>query len=218
MLTDQRRSNSRIFGGFLEHILERCRWETDLFVFSNLSMDTLDYAGPQVNRGSKGVLMGLGDPVRELAQEWQGEPPPKCRDPIPFCPGCLVLGGPGHESDPNFPTELATHPSISDWELVVLVDRPRQAAASEANFLWTAFTRFDPAMDLHARHSEILNNHLLRGSPIVLDARMKAWYPKELFADPQTAAKVDARWTEYFPQGKVEMGSSDLASLDPDLP
>ena len=29
-------------------------------------MDTLDYTGPAVNEGSKGVWLGLGDPVREL--------------------------------------------------------------------------------------------------------------------------------------------------------
>lgn len=216
MLTDQR-VDLKNFKKFLEHILARCRWETDLFLFSNLSMDTLDYAGPEVNRGSKGVLMGLGQPVRELLGEWSGEPPPGCWEPIVFSPGCLVIGGPTHESDPEFAKDLATHPAILDWQLVVLVDRPRQAAASEANFLWTAFTRFDPAMDLHSRGSRVRNNHLAHESPIVLDARMKPWYPKELFADTDTAKKVESRWSEYFPQGNVEMGSSDLASLDPDL-
>ena len=44
--------------------------ETDLYVFSNLSMDTLDYTGPAVNEGSKGVWLGLGDPVRELPRQF----------------------------------------------------------------------------------------------------------------------------------------------------
>ncbi len=44
--------------------------ETDLYVFANLSMDTLDYTGPTVNEGSKGVWLGLGDPVRELPREF----------------------------------------------------------------------------------------------------------------------------------------------------
>ena len=34
-------------------------------------MDTLDYTGPTVNEGSKGVLLGLGDPVRELPREFR---------------------------------------------------------------------------------------------------------------------------------------------------
>ena len=43
----------RNFPQLLAHVLERVRWESDLFIFANLSMDTLDYCGPEVNRGSK---------------------------------------------------------------------------------------------------------------------------------------------------------------------
>ena len=58
------------FRATLEHILARTQPETDLYVFSNLSMDTLDYTGPAVNEGSKGVWLGLGDPVRELPRQF----------------------------------------------------------------------------------------------------------------------------------------------------
>ena len=34
-------------------------------------MDTLDYTGPASNRGSKGVWLGLGDPVRDLPREFR---------------------------------------------------------------------------------------------------------------------------------------------------
>ena len=52
------------------------------------------------------------------------------------------------------------------------------------------------------------------GSPIAIDARMKAWYPKELSSDPATAALVSRRWKEYFPAGRVEMGDAEAAHLD----
>src|SRR4029079_9527471 len=58
------------FRAALEHVLARAHPETDLYVFSNLSMDTLDYSGPEVNRGSKGVWLGLGDPVRDLPRRF----------------------------------------------------------------------------------------------------------------------------------------------------
>ena len=58
------------FWATLEHVLARTNPETDLYVFSNLSMDTLDYTGPAVNKGSKGVWLGLGDPVRELPRQF----------------------------------------------------------------------------------------------------------------------------------------------------
>src|SRR5260370_13352527 len=56
----------RDFPRVLEHVLARADWETDFFIFSNTSMDTLDYTSGQVNGGSKAILIGLGGPVREL--------------------------------------------------------------------------------------------------------------------------------------------------------
>ncbi|HET7746692.1 MAG TPA: UbiD family decarboxylase, partial [Vicinamibacteria bacterium] len=55
LLVTDRPVDLRDFRATLEHLLARTRPETDLFVFSNLSMDTLDYTGPRVNEGSKGV-------------------------------------------------------------------------------------------------------------------------------------------------------------------
>jgi UbiD family decarboxylase len=202
----------------LQHILERTNFETDLFVFANLSMDTLDYAGPEVNKGSKGVLLGLGASKRDLPREFTGEAPAGVRDVRVFCPGCLVVGGPSYEEDAEFPKRLASDPAIEGWQLVVLCDRPAQAAASSFNFLWTAFTRFEPAADLHAARTRLVRNHVAFSGPLVLDARMKPWYPKEVFADRAVANVVDERWKEYFPDGKVEMGSSDLGDLTGDSP
>lgn len=216
LLTDKRQ-DLRNFKAVLEHILARCHWETDLFIFSNLSMDTLDYAGPEVNKGSKGVLMGLGDAVRDLPRSWKGDSPPGVTDIHPFCAGCLVVGGPTYEADPSFAAELAKNSRLKDWQLVVLCDRPKQAAASSINFLWTAFTRFEPAADLHPSRSSIHRSHICFEAPIVLDARMKPWYPKEVFCAPDIARLVESRWKDYFPNGEAEMGSSDLGHLSPDL-
>ena len=83
------------------------------------------------------------------------------------------------------------------------------------NFLWTTFTRSEPAADLHACGQRVTRNHLVRTPPILIDARRKPWYPEELFADPATAATVTRRWREYFPEGGVQMGDSDSAHLDP---
>ena len=82
------------------------------------------------------------------------------------------------------------------------------------NFLWTTFTRFEPAADIHAAERRIVRNHIAYSGPVVIDARMKPWYPKELFCDDQTAATVSARWKEYFPSGRVDMGDSQQAHLD----
>jgi hypothetical protein len=82
------------------------------------------------------------------------------------------------------------------------------------NFLWTTFTRFEPAADLHARSMRVVRHQPSYTPPVVVDARMKPTYPEELFCDPDTAATVSRRWNEYFPSGKVVMGDSDRAHLD----
>jgi len=213
LLTD-RPVDLRDFRATLAHVLARCRFATDLYVFGSLSMDTLDYAGPEVNKGSKGVLLGLGDPVRTLPGEFRGDLPPPFSHALVFCPGCLVVQGPPFAKDRLAAAALARLPAIADWPLVVLVDDARQAAKSTVNFLWTTFTRFEPAADLHARGLELVRSQPTWTPPVVIDARMKPSYPKELFCDPDTAATVSRRWREYFPDGAIAMGDSDRGHLD----
>ena len=82
------------------------------------------------------------------------------------------------------------------------------------NFLWTTFTRFEPAADIHAANRRIVRNHIAYTGPVVIDARMKPWYPKELSCRDDIAARVTQRWREYFPAGQVAMGDSERAHLD----
>jgi UbiD family decarboxylase len=215
LLVTDRVVDLKDFPRTLEHVLERTRPETDLYVFSNLSMDTLDYTGPEVNLGSKGVLLGLGDPIRSLPREFRTDSLPQGVDDVfPFCGGCVVVGGPSWRSDPDAGRRLATHPAFSNWPLLVLTDDAKRAAASPMNFLWTTFTRFEPAADIHTAATEVKRHHLSYTAPIVIDARMKPPYPAELFCDPETADLVSRRWNEYFPDGDVEMGDSDRGHLD----
>jgi hypothetical protein len=83
------------------------------------------------------------------------------------------------------------------------------------NFLWTTFTRFEPAADIHAARTAIARNHVTFTPPIVIDARMKPWYPKEVSCRPDVADLVTRRWREYFPVRQVEMGDAERGHLDP---
>ncbi len=213
LLTD-RAIDLRNFRATLEHILARTNFETDLYVIGNLSMDTLDYAGPAVNEGSKGVLLGYGEPVRKLPREFTGELGNGFARAVPFCAGCLVVEGPPYEREATAAQRLAASPSLREWPLVVLVDDANKAAKSTVNFLWTTFTRFEPAADIHAQAMRVVRHQPSYTPPIVIDARMKPSYPKELFCDDRTRALVDQRWREYFPAGDVAMGDSDRGHLD----
>jgi UbiD family decarboxylase len=216
LLVTDRPVDLRDFRATLEHVLARTNPQTDLYVLSNLSMDTLDYTGPTVNEGSKGVWLGLGDPVRELPRAFHppAPPPPGVTDVRVFCGGCLVVGGPPAGEDPEAAARIAAHPAFQGWPLLVLTDEPQRAAASPMSFLWTTFTRFEPAADLHASSTRVVRHHVVHEPPVLIDARRRPSFPREVSCDPETAALVDRRWREYFPGGGVEMGDSEAAHVD----
>ena len=214
LVTDQH-VDVRNFRATLEHILARTRPETDLYVFSNLAMDTLDYTGPTVNEGSKGVWMGLGDPMRDLPRQFTAsELPAGVTDVRVFCGGCLVVGAPSYQDERDVVARIAAAPAFASWPLVIVSDEPERATRSDMNFLWTTFTRFEPAADIHAADRRIIRNHIAYTAPVVIDARMKPWYPKELSCREDIAALVGRRWREYFPSAQVTMGDSERGHLD----
>ena len=212
LLTNQS-VNLRDFKATLEHILARADFRTDLFVFANLSMDSLDYAGPKVNEGGKGVLLGTGDPIRKLKTEFNGAPQPGVRKVRVYCAGCLVVEAPSYKDDVEAPTRIARDPAFADWPLLVITDDADRHVKSSMNFLWSTFTRFNPASDIHAALVELVANHASFTPPVAIDARMKPWYPEELFCDDATSQLVTRRWKEYFPNG-LEMGDSARGHLD----
>jgi len=214
LVTDQH-VDVRNFRATLEHILARTRSETDLYVFSNLAMDTLDYTGPTVNEGSKGVWMGLGDPIRDLPRHFTAsELPAGVTDVRVFCGGCLVVGAPSYQDERDVVARIAAAPAFASWPLVIVSDEPERATRSDMNFLWTTFTRFEPAADIHAADRRIIRNHIAYTAPVVIDARMKPWYPKELSCREDIAALVGRRWREYFPSVQITMGDSERGHLD----
>lgn len=209
LLTD-RAVDLRNFKEVLTTILERFRPETDLFIFSNLSLDTLDYTGPELNKGSRAIMLGMYEKVRDLPCEFRGTLPLPLTNAAPFSAGCLVLETP-HLDKNEIPT-LLLHPDFSNWPLLVLVDNLAKTLKSTTSFLWTVFTRFEPAADLYARSRTIIRNHISYSGPILIDARMKPSYPQEVLCDPETSQKVSHKWNRYFPAG-MEMGDSSCAHL-----
>lgn len=201
LLITDKEMDLKDFPRVLEYVLERCDFRTDLYVFSNLSMDTLDYTGPEVNEGSKGVLLGLNDPVRTLIGDFSSELPRYLSKASPFCKGCLVLQGQSYNDDRECAERLVSEKLFPDWPLIVLVDDVDDAVSSSMSFLWTAFTRFEPAADIFG-NCTVHRNHLSFGTQIVIDARMKPWYPDVLECDHDTKALVDSRWKDYFPELK----------------
>jgi len=188
------------FPRVLEHVLARTKWESDFFIFSNTSMDTLDYTSGKVNQGSKAILMALGDAVRELPREFRGELPQGISRAEVFCGGCLVVQGNRYVEDAEQAARLANELVFAEWPLIVLHD-DTSVARSATDFLWSTWTRFEPAGDIYAAETKVVRHHLSYRAPIVIDARKKPSLPDELFVRKDIAELVDRRWREYFPAG-----------------
>ena len=199
LLTDKPQ-DLRDFKSLFEHILARVNWANDFFIFTRTSFDTLDYASGKINQGSKALMVGVGDAIRDLSRSWSGgELPFDIKRAEVFCGGCLVLEGAPYEQNKNLGRQIAESGKFDDWQVIVIHDSADYAQSAD-KFLWATWTRFDPATDIYAKKTFLEQHHVRYDAPIVIDARMKPWYPKELFPPEDIAKMVDRRWREYFPR------------------
>ena len=198
LLTDKPQ-DLRDFKTLFEYILERVEWESDFFIFDRTSFDTLDYASGKINHGSKAMLVGVGEKKRELAREFNGALPVGIHAAKIFSGGCLVVEGTEYEKDKTLPERVARANNFNDFQVVVIHDSVEFADSTD-KFLWATWTRFNPSTDIYAKEIKVVHNHIAYTAPIVIDARMKSWYPKTVEPREDIVKLVDRRWREYFPE------------------
>jgi len=107
-----------------------------------------------------------------------------------------VQGLPFEEAKDLAP-RLAREGAFADWPLVVLVDDLDEATKSSQLFLWTTFTRMEPAADIYGAQEVVSRFHVGLEPPVVFDCRMKPWYPDVMEVDDATRDLVDNRWDQY---------------------
>ncbi|RME59740.1 MAG: UbiD family decarboxylase, partial [Candidatus Dadabacteria bacterium] len=156
----------RNFKAVLRHILERADFREDLYIISNLALDTLDYTGPSLHKGSKMILVGCGKKVRKLPQRVSPFLQEKylCK---PFVSGCLVVEGKPYSKDKEFCKKIAKDPLLLDWPLIFVVDNLEKSLKTSMSFMWSVFTRFEPASDIYASLVSVHRNRLCFKEPIV---------------------------------------------------
>lgn len=184
----------------LPHLLERFNPEEDLLILPSTANDTLDMTGPAPDHGSKAVFFGLGLPKKVLPKTISTPLPPPIANAVVFTPGCLVVDGIHAPLDDL--SLLLKRPCFEKWPLVVVVDDALGSTSSSLEFLWTVFTRFEPAKDIYASDCRIHRNSILFSGSLLIDARMKASYSPPLQASQETCSLVDRRYDEYFPHKK----------------
>lgn len=189
---DNEELNIHDIPAFLKHLLERVDWRRDLHFHTQTTIDTLDYSGDGLNVGSKVVIAAAGPPIRILATELPGELslPAGFTNPRLVLPGIVAIQGPAATS-----TALSTQytiPSADSLPLHVIVDDSNFVSWSLNNFLWTTFTRANPAADIHGIGSFTTQKHWGCTGSLVIDARLKPHHAPPLIADPQISKRVDA--------------------------
>ena len=193
---------ARDVGAFFRHMLERTDFARDLHFITCTTNDTLDYTGSGLHEGSKLVWVAAGPKRRELGTELRSLPalPDGFGDARVAGPGMLVLRGPRHglgrgEQDVRM-EDLAR--CLQGWEqaeafpLLAVVDDSGFAAASLDNFLWTVFTRSDPATDSYGADARQVAKHWACAAPLLLDARLKPFHAPPLEEDADVVRRVEA--------------------------
>jgi 4-hydroxy-3-polyprenylbenzoate decarboxylase len=187
--------------GFLQHCLQRCDWRRDLHFQTCTTTDTLDYSGDGLNQGSKVVIAACGEPRRPLPAQCPEnlDLPAGFDHPAVPIPGVLLVQGPACSSPTSSPTDdlkrfcnsLSAQAPINAFPLVVLCDDSAFASATFNNFVWTAFTRSDPARDIYGIGALSINKHWGCEGSLVLDARRKPQHAPPLLEDAEVENKLD---------------------------
>jgi len=188
---------------FIQFVLERVDLRRDLHFQTATTVDTLDYSGSGLNRGSKVVIAAAGAKKRTLAAVLPADLtlPEGFAEPRICLPGVLALSAPvcscGRNSTDPLLEELCRFlegqvDGLAGFPLVVVVDDSDFTARSLDNFLWVTFTRSNPASDLYGIGAYIDSKHWGCSGSLVIDARRKPHHAPPLEEDAAVVRRVEA--------------------------
>ncbi|MDR1479657.1 MAG: UbiD family decarboxylase [Planctomycetaceae bacterium] len=173
-------------GGFLRHILLRVDWRRDVHFVTKTNADTLDYSGyfeGELSRGSKMFVAVSGSPIRELSDSIDVGIP--CRNP------CVVMSGVLCVEEIFDLGNLRATDFPAGFPLIVIVDNARETASSLRNFLWTTFTKSDPASDVSGVGEFWENKHWGCEGALIINAKRKPHHAPELVELPEIKIRAD---------------------------
>ncbi len=117
-------------------------------------------------------------------------------------PGVLLLEAPPWNDDgtqhdaehfaERFCAAFSPKDPINAFPLIILTDRDSCAPNSVRDFLWTTFTKSDPARDIFGIGPVMENRHVGFEGALLIDARRKTFHAPELEEDPEITRRVEA--------------------------
>lgn len=198
---------------FFRHVLERADWQRDLHFQTRTTIDTLDYSGSGLNKGSKLVVAAAGQARRVLPSALPPLAlPAGFGEPRVALPGVLVIHAPAHVTKADgsaddlatFVSAFSPNDAINAFPLVVLVDDSEFCARTLDNLLWVTFTRSNPATDVAGIGAATVHKHWGCTGALVIDARQKRHHAPPLVEDKAVSARVDALFAQGGPLAGVE--------------
>ena len=185
---------------FFSHILERVDWRRDLHFQTMTTMDSLDYTGGGLNKGSKVVIAARGARRRALSDSVPPNLPliDGFSEPRIVFPGVLAIHGPPFRDYQRAEEEIARlcgalegATALDGLPLVLLTDDSEFISRNLSNFLWVTFTRSNPSHDIYGVNSVTQHKHWGCDGPLVIDVRLKEHHAPPLIEDPKVTQRVD---------------------------
>lgn len=176
---------------FFTHILERVDWIRDIHFQTKTTIDTLDYSGTGINQGSKAVIAAVGDKKRTLLGSGIGEnfemviPGVMASNFKPF-----IDYSKAKEEIDQYVQELSSQ-NLEGIMIIILTDDASFLEKNLNNFLWTTFTRSNPAKDIYGVGSFTEHKHWGCKGPLIIDARAKPHHSPALIKDVEVEKRVD---------------------------
>ena len=201
---DDEQLDTHDLSAFLQHVLSRMDFSRDLHFYTQTTIDTLDYSGEGLNAGSKVVFAAAGEKKREfsavvpkgLSIEGTGLADGFGAFKLAI-PGVLTLQAPKYIDGVNTEKEIdqldrsLSRDELKGIALIVLCDDAEFTAANINNLVWVAFTRSNPATDIHGLDAFIKDKHWGCRGPVIIDARKKPHHAPELIKDAGVEDRVD---------------------------
>jgi 4-hydroxy-3-polyprenylbenzoate decarboxylase len=185
---------------FLQYMLSRMDFSSDLHFYTNTTMDTLDYSGDGLNSGSKLVLAAYGDVRRKLATLIPSAINELNANAQLIMPGVIALNANAVSMQVIQDKLKGLGASLLETEgvaILIITEDANWMSAEFNNFIWATFTRTNPAKDMEGVDSFISNKHWGCKGPLIFDATIKKHHAPAVVKEAAVEKKVDAILEKY---------------------
>lgn len=186
---------------FFDYILRRIDLTRDIHFYTNTTIDTLDYSGNDLNKGSKVVFAAYGDIKRNLCTELPEilHPNRLWNNAVFVIPGIVCISTKRFTSYENTAVEINDldtflKPQLAglhEVPLIILCDDAAFTAQNLRNFLWVTFTRCNPSHDIYGVDSFYNHKHWGCNGPLIIDARIKPHHAPAVEKDPEVERSIE---------------------------